>query len=197
MSKKLVYGAGIYDKGEFAGSEKVGNKWVATKEYVLWNNMLKRCCSEKFQLKRPTYDGCYSSDNFKNFQLFAEWCQSQTGFKMKDYHLDKDMLINGNKCYSEDNCVFVPRQLNIFLTNMRSDQGNCPVGVSFHKRDKHYRAMMCIKGKSTYLGYYSTPEEAFNVYKTAKEARAKELAIEYAGLVDPRVIDALNRYVVE
>ena len=70
-----VYGVGI-----------LGTKYLSTingrntKEYELWNNMLKRCYSDALKKKNPTYEGCEVSDNFKSYEYFYEWCNEQIGF---------------------------------------------------------------------------------------------------------------------
>ena len=79
-----VYGVGI-----------TGTKYlitisgVKTREYALWKNMLKRCYSDTYQKKYPTYEGCEVSDNFKNYEYFYEWCHKQIGFGNQGWHLDK------------------------------------------------------------------------------------------------------------
>ena len=50
---KLVFGVGFNDKTRPA---KVDCKKV--KEYQLWQDMLTRCFSEKYQTHKPTYKGC-------------------------------------------------------------------------------------------------------------------------------------------
>ena len=194
MGKKLVYGIGISDNGEFEKThiDKFGKK-RNTKEYCLWHGMMKRCYSNRYHTYRPSYTDCSVSVNFKSFQYFAEWCQGQVGFKTYNYQLDKDLIFKGNKMYSENCCLFVPRIVNLFLTSSKSIRGEHPVGVSLY-RGKSFKA--CVSGTRKCLGYFTTPELAFQAYKTAKEAMAKELAIQYEGLVDPRVIVALNNYVV-
>ena len=73
-----------------------------TKEYELWQSMLKRCYSDGFKKKYSTYEGCKVSNNFKIYEYFYEWCNKQVGFSNKDWQLDKDLLAKGNKIYSED-----------------------------------------------------------------------------------------------
>ena len=73
--KKLVCGVGFNDKTRPA---KVDGKPV--KEYVLWQNMLERCFSEKLQTRYPSYKGCNVSDNFLHYSFFYDWCQEQIGF---------------------------------------------------------------------------------------------------------------------
>ena len=47
------------------------------------------------------------------------------------------------------------------------------------------------------LGYFSTPEEAFQIYKEAKEAYIKEVANKWKDQIDPRAYEALMNYQVE
>ena len=52
--------------------------------------------------------------------------------------------------------------------------------------------MNCGTGeKDRYLGYYNTPEEAFLVYKEAKEKRIKEVANKWKGKISDNVYEAL------
>ena len=105
--KKPVYGVGVNDKTRPAW---VDGKHV--KEYKLWQGMLERCFSEKYQTRYPTYKGCNVSDNFLNYSFFYDWCQNQVGFgkvddKGRSWCLDKDLLLVGNKTYSETACVCI------------------------------------------------------------------------------------------
>ena len=195
---KLVYGVGVSSEGMFARYYiSVDGKKKGTKEYGLWISMLRRCYSENLHKLYPTYIGCSVSEGFKDFQYFAEWCQAQTGFGLDNYHLDKDILTKGNKEYSEASCVFVSGALNNFLVKNNANRGIYPIGVHYSSCKRKYRAQCRTYDKYKHIGYFSTPEEAFQAYKLFKEALAKELAIEYKGLVDPRVIQALLEYTVE
>ena len=172
------------------------------KEYDLWRSLIARC-SQKIWDKHPTYKGTHFSDNFSNYSFFYEWCQTQAGFCNKDekgryWHLDKDLLIKGNKLYSEDTCVFVPPELNKLLTKRDNQRGDFPVGVSWDKSTKKFQAN-CNKGggKQQYLGLFSTPQEAFQAYKEHKEAYIKSLAEKYKDQLDPRAYEALLNYQVE
>ena len=49
-----------------------------TKEYDLWRDMLKRCYSDTYQKKQPTYKDCEVSENFKYYEYFYEWCHKHT-----------------------------------------------------------------------------------------------------------------------
>ena len=108
----------------------LGNKYPSkvngrnTKEYVLWTSMLKRCYSDAYKSKYPTYEGCKVSGKFKSYEYFYEWCNEQVGFDNEGWHLDKDLLIKGNKVYSESACIFIPNEINLLLTKRTTSRVN-------------------------------------------------------------------------
>ena len=171
---------------------------VQTKEYTLWKNMLERCYNDTFKKRQPTYEGCEVSDNFKSYEYFYDWCQNQIGFTNKDWHLDKDLLIKGNKIYSESTCIFIPAEINLLLVKNTASRGKHLIGVYWCKKDKAFVARVKkSKGKSEYLGYFKTEVEAFNAYKKAKESFIKEQAEKWKGKIDERAYNALMNYRVE
>ena len=189
----LVFGHGIYEKGGYKGS--VCGKH--TKEKHLWTGILQRCYSKEYHNLKPTYETCTASNNFKNFQYFAEWCNKQAGFGINDWQLDKDLLFSGNKVYSEDTCVFLPSHINMLLVKQSYPKINdTPQGVFFRKDSGKYRAICAFGKEKTNLGTYPTPEEAFSVYKEFKEGVAKSLATIYKDSLDPRAYFALINYEV-
>ena len=187
-----VYGVGIL--GTKYPSKVNG---VNTKEYVLWCHVLERCYSDSFKKKRPTYIGCEVSDNFKSYEYFYEWCHKQVGFDNQGWHLDKDLLVKGNKVYNESTCVFIPAEINSLLVKREASRGEYLIGVYWKKANKAFVAMVSKnKGKQEYLGYFNTEIEAFNAYKTAKESFVKEQANKWKSQIDIRAYNALMKYEV-
>ena len=171
---------------------------VQTKEYEIWCSMLKRCYNDTYQKKNPTYIGCKVSDKFKSYEYFYEWCHKQIGFGNEGWQLDKDLLIKGNKIYSENTCVFIPREINSLLVKSAASRGEYLIGVCWCKRDKAFVAQVSqSKGKRERLGYFNTEIEAFNAYKVAKESFIKEQANKYKSQIDDRAYEALMNYTVE
>ena len=187
---QLVFGVGINDRSCPAN---VNGK--LKKEYTLWRNMLQRCYSKPNLEKYPTYIGCSVSDNFKYYHLFHAWCQTQIGFGKEGYHLDKDLLVKGNKLYSEDTCVFILKELNSLLTKSTACRDLLPIGVTKH--GSKFQAQCKVLGKGIYLGLFDTPELAFEVYKAAKEKYIKEQAELHKNEIEPRAYQALINYKVE
>ena len=192
-----VYGVGIL--GTKYPSKVSG---VTTKEYVPWCSMLKRCYSDSYKKKNPTYKDCEVSENFKSYEYFYEWCHKQVGFgndgNGNPFHLDKDLLTKGNKVYSEYSCVFIPSEINTLLIKREASRGDYPIGVYWSKTNKAFRARVNKnKGASEHLGYFNTELEAFNAYKVAKETYIKEQANKFKSQIDPRAYEALMNYTVE
>ena len=187
-----VFGVGITGT-KYPPSEGGRN----TKWYALWCHMLERCYSDIYKKKRPTYEGCEVSENFKYYEYFYEWCQSQVGFGNLDWHLDKDLLVKGNKVYSENTCVFIPQEVNSLLIKRENMRGEYLIGVHWCKTHKAFVAQVNKnKGKRERLGYFKTELEAYNAYKVAKEAFVKEQANKWKGKIDDRAYEALMKYEV-
>ena len=169
----------------------------SSKEYVKWVNMMYRCYGGENTSYYPAYKDCTVSDNFKDFTYFKEWCSKQIGFSEKGWHLDKDILVKGNKLYSEDTCCFVPKEINLLFGKSAKYRGDCPIGVHFNKRKKLYESYITCYKQRIYLGKFKDAEEAFLAYKEAKETYIKEVANKWKDQIDPRVYEALMKYQVE
>ena len=185
-----VYWKGYTGVGKYNGSKD-------RKVYKLWETMLKRAYCPKYRKDTPSYNGVTVCKEWLNFQNFADWCYSQNFFGAKDikgnsYQLDKDLLIKGNKIYSPQHCCFVPNEINVLLINNKRDRGSCPVGVSVNK-NKYLATLSRVTGK-LYLGRFKSKEEAFLVYKEAKEKHIRETAEKWRGMVDDKVYEAMLRW---
>ena len=187
----LVFGVGIND---WDGAVYVGGKKIM--EYKLWQGMLQRCFDEKLKQKYPTYQGVTCSKEWLLMTSFIEDVSKMKGYDLDGWHLDKDILVKGNKLYSKDACCFVPHEINMLLTKRDNARGEWPVGVCFDKAAGKFKAQLAINGKLKYLGLFTTPDEAFQAYKLAKEANIKVVAEKWKHQLDERVYLALMAYEV-
>lgn len=187
---KLVCGVGVNNRKYLANT---GGK--PTKEYDLWKSLLTRCYCPKYQKRQSTYVGCSVSENFRNFSFFHEWAEQQIGFGQKGFQLDKDLLLKGNKVYSETACLFLPKDLNNLLISSRASRGKLPIGVS--AQGSGFQAEVHCGKSSVYLGFFNTSERAFVAYKQAKEAYIKLQAQKWKAHIDPRAFAALMAYTVQ
>ena len=137
-------------------------------------------------------------------QNFVEWATSkpQSTYYAGDviWELDKDLLVDGNRVYSQDFCTFLPPDINIFLSD-RDWSEKCPRGVNYIKpatsgAKEGWIARCHINGKREYLGYYDDPMLAFYRYKDVKESYAKTLAERYKDTLERDAYLKLKEYVV-
>lgn len=103
-----VYGVGYLD-GIRIDNRKIGNRPL----YDLWANMLKRC----YGGYDSSYADCTVDKRWHSFRVFANSIQDVAGYEQfcngEDVHLDKDLLVPGNKVYSLATCQFVPAFTNV------------------------------------------------------------------------------------
>lgn len=163
--------------------------------YMAWRSMLERALGDKYKKKYPTYKDCSVCEEWLTLSNFKKWFEDPKNGYRDGFHLDKDILIKGNKVYSPDTCCFVPHEINTMFS--RKSSGDLPVGVN--RCGGLFTATVCINYRKHHLGCYPTAEEAFNAYKDAKERHIKSIAEKYfqEGKITKKVYDALMKYEVE
>jgi len=183
FSKTGFIGEGIYTGGKNDFSYKY---------LTIWSGMLQRCYNEKRIEKNPSYEGVTVCVEWHNFQNFAKWFENNY---IEDFELDKDILFKGNKVYSPETCIFVPQEINSLFTKKGNKRGDCPIGVI--KMGNKFRAQIQNKNSDKIYKYFDTSEEAFQMYKIAKEKYIKEIANKWKNQIDIRVYQAMYAYQVE
>lgn len=186
-SKKPLCGVGINDAPYQVTMNLFGTR-VTCPVYQTWRNMITRCYSDRQQLKYAAYIGCTVAPEWCSFMTFRAWWLQH--YK-EGYHLDKDLLIAGNKVYSADTCILIPQWLNLFTVASDATRGLLPLGVSIAKGQvsKPYVAKCSDSyDKQVHLGLYSTPEEAHQAWLNRKlsivQDRSAELEAIRVGLTD-------------
>lgn len=186
---RTIYGVGYFGEGDY----KADLNGKRTKVYNTWVQMMNRCYNEKTHEKQPTYKGCTVSEKWHNFQVFAKWYDENfyeiEGERME---LDKDILVKGNKVYSPENCIFVPKSINAMFGIRSVKRDSFPIGVYKHRNK--YQASCYGVG---HLGVFDNKEDAFDAYKTNKEKIIKKIAEDYKSRIPVTLYNALNNYVVE
>ena len=197
---RLVYGVGINDadyaveKKEEIGYVNGKRKWKRVwycPYYRAWVSMLARCYSENLQDRYPTYKGCSVSEEWLRFSNFRRWMEKQD---WEGKQLDKDLLLEGNKVYSAEACVFVTQTVNSFTIGCGSARGEWLIGVYWNKEKNKFKSgcRNPFTKKQEHLGYFTCEQEAHEAWIKRKLELAYELA---AIQTDERVAKALiSRY---
>lgn len=165
--KPSVYNVGFTGNGEY--SSKTHQKF-----YKIWHKMFERSYDSKRHERQPNYIGTTVCKEWHNFQNFAKWLEENY---IEGFHLDKDLLQEnvGNKVYSPDTCVFLPQQINSFITNIQSNNTSGFTGVFFSKHKRRYTAQTyCfVTKKHLCLGYFVDKEEASKAYMKARKKQTE------------------------
>lgn len=189
---KKLYGVGVND------ADYKTSRWVEGKEvwrcpfYRTWTGVLRRCVSEVFKKKHPTYVDCEICPEWLFFSNFKAWMETQD---WEGKHLDKDLIVKRNKKYSPETCAFVSQETNNLLVESFSARGEWPVGVHWSKAAEKFTAQICMgRGKVKYLGLYSSPEQAHARWREEKQKLALQMAEQES---DVRVKRALENWYKE
>tara|TARA_Y100000114_G_C11764120_1_gene332330 strand:+ start:25522 stop:26199 length:678 start_codon:yes stop_codon:yes gene_type:complete len=165
-----------------------------------WESLLKRCSSSgSEQIKHPRYEGV--TNKFRDFQDFVNWSRMEVGYEQRElvggkswaWSLDKDILGGDSKVYSPDTCIFVPININTFLTARNTLRGEYPIGVSWKDKNQKFQARVRGNGTSLYLGLYETAEEAHRAWQVGKVSVGRELAKSFEDC-HPKLYEGLNRW---
>lgn len=186
--KPTVWGWGINDVNyrvqlkETIGRKsdgKIIQKCIWTCPYYQdWTRMIQRSYCPKYQDKHPTYKGCTICEEWKYLSNFIDWVNSQSNSDWINCIPDKDFLSVGNKHYSPETVVYIPRALNTFIGEKSS--GILMRGVQIVKNSKNnpYQACCCNPFSETrdYLGVFRTELEAHKAWQAKKHEYACILA---------------------
>jgi len=204
MSKiKSVYAVGINDAdyvvqiketiGYVDGKQKQKTVWVCP-FYKTWNGMIGRGYSEKIKLKQPAYKDVTVCEEWHLFSTFRAWMIEQ---EWEDKHIDKDLILPGNKVYSPETCVFVSRSVNNFLIERGNDRGEYKIGVCWDKQCGKFQALCCnpFTKKQENLGRFVEEDQAHKAWLDKKLEHAYALAaIQGDERVSKAIIDKYENY---
>lgn len=183
--KKLVEGVGINDV-EFSVQPTIEGKRIKHPAYSTWHSMLHRAYSDKYKITNPTYTGVEVHQDWHIFSNFLNWFQANY---VPGYDLDKDILVDGNKIYNPEACLFVPQYINSFLTLHNAKRGVLPIGVS--AKSGKYESRISGSKHRKHLGYFDTPALAHKAWQKAKLEQA--IAFDFPALA--RVITKLKYHI--
>ena len=186
---KNPYYPSVYNIG-YLGETSTRENGKPLKSYKIWEAMIKRCYSKKSNINYPSYDKCEVCEEWLCYANFKKWYNENiyeiVGEKIC---LDKDILVQNNKIYSPETCIFVPEYINkLFMGHERTYE--LPKGV-YKTKNKTYQATIRIKGEYIYLGTFNTIEEAKQSYDKAHLDYIKEVAEEYKNKIPQKLYNRL------
>jgi hypothetical protein len=177
---KKVFGVGINDvtynvhKFDYATGKGV-RVWTCP-YYEKWYGMFRRCYGKS----RESYAGCYVDKSWICLSGFIKWVDTQPNRDWENCDLDKDLLVEGNKCYSPTTCIFVPEAVNQFVKIRQNDRGDFMLGVTVKYNPFCYVARcnnpVSKIEKDRYIGVFQSELEAHKAWQSRKHEYACQLA---------------------
>lgn len=95
----------VYEVGIVGSDLPVTENGKVIKEYDTWRGVLRRCYTEGYQAREPTYRGCTVSEDWLTYSNFYNWIIKQDNYQKwkeggREWAIDKDILVKDNKVYS-------------------------------------------------------------------------------------------------
>lgn len=122
----------------------------------------------------------------KNYFGKKRICRSQR------MHVDKDILVKGNRIYSPDTCIIVPQRINMLFMERRNKRiydTDLPIGITKTQSGKFH-----AEYNTKRLGNFETLVEAIDVYSKEKEDCVHRIAEEYKNEIPEKVYNALIKW---
>ena len=157
--KPLICGIGIND-ADYQTHKTINRRLEICPFYAKWSGMINRCYNSNSLKKRSPYSKCSVSKDWLTFSNFKAWMEKQD---WRGLDLDKDILVQGNKVYSAETCLFVPQHINSLFCTAKAARGNYPIGVS-PTGLKKFKASCSHDGKVIHLGTFDAEAEAHRAY---------------------------------
>lgn len=166
------------------GSHVAKKNGVPNPTHAVWSNMFFRVYSPATDDIARVYAGTSVHPDWHNFQNFAEWYHDKidvfgpVGFK---WHLDKDLLVPGNRTYGPTTCCVIPQPVNEMFTDSAYARGEYPMGVNCRRtKNGKFEAQCKTPGSiKRYISTHDTIEGAQIAYWNYKFRMVHKVALEY------------------
>lgn len=175
--RSLYYGVGLNDSDYLTRTRQPCGKVVFCPYFLRWKKMLERCYAKDI---KSGYEGCTVCEEWLTFSNFKSWMQAQD---WEGKELDKDLLVEGNKQYSPNNCCFLTKKVNSFLVAKNTE------GCTYRNGRFQAQCSDPFGINKSYIGKFKTKEEAKSAWLKVKNEYANILADE---ITDIRISEALR-----
>lgn len=175
--RRKVYGVGTND-APYMIEYRTGDRRVPCPFYKKWAAILERCYAGRGRY--PSYEDCRVCDEWLTFSAFKAWAEQQP---WQGREIDKDLKVLGNRIYSPETCLFVPKLVNSVILDNASRRGALPRGVSRTPTGRLFAQLQTVDGHK-HLGYFDGTEQAARAYVEAKTEEIQKLKARFPDLAD-------------
>lgn len=187
-----VQGAGFIGSGKYSTSDR--------ERYTSWGSMIARCYREKFKERNPSYLDCSCVIEWNNYQNYCEFYENDV-WRKSGWHLDKDLLVRGNKIYSPETCVYLPQELNspaLSFKETKNKYGYKNVGLCPNKGEWMSVVYSDTTGNGRTTGgrFTDIRDAAINALE-GEISKLQGIINKFDGKIDVRAISAYHERVAE
>jgi hypothetical protein len=182
----LVMGLGINDADYITNWRR-----ESCPAYAQWSSIFGRCYRKHYAPHQLTYSECIVDEAWHRFSEFRKWWIEN---HVDGWHIDKDLLVLGNKIYGPDTCCFVPRHINNFIVGSNSSRGSLPIGVS--RVGSKFRSH-CGNGHGAVvvIGVFDKKEDAHIAWRDFKLNALDGIKAE-ADAIDVRIYETIKKKIM-
>ena len=161
----------------------VGTEGYYEKSYIKWRDMMQRCYDKNVHKKyKPEYADKYVCEEWQNYANFKLWFDEHyVPCKSNQIDLDKDLLVQGNKIYSPETCVFLVHYQN---TLFEGRKGDC----IYQNENGQY----LINNKKSEI--FESYEDAFNIVIERRKKKILDIAEKCKGSIPMCAYEAMQKW---
>lgn len=204
LMQPSLAGVGYYGVGKYVPHSYLSGRKIKKEVYATWSRMIRRCYSP-YELNRKygrQYREVFVCAEWHNFQNFALWAEDKLDKFTKGFDIDKDLL-GTSVLYAPYNCAMLPQEVNTVISDPVKDKGSgLPYGVNLIKAKTTkskvgYVGRCHIDDVRKYLGYFDTPDEAYEEYALIKKKEILRKAEKHKETLEHNEYQALLDFVVK
>lgn len=160
------------------------------KSFQIYAGVAQRCFDPKIKSKFPAYKDCTLSVDWHIYSIFDRWFGKNY---VEGFHLDKDILVPGNKIYGPRYCRFVPPAINQLITTKCKVQNGLPRGIYYDKSRNKIVADFFGDGKRIRLGRFDVDDvdSALAAYKEVKAEHIVAMSERYKAVMCSEIYETL------
>ena len=150
--------------------------------FLRWRNMVQRCYNRKIHERKPEYKDKNVCEEWLNYANYKIWYDEHyIPSKNNQIDLDKDLLVQGNKIYSPETCVFLIHYQNVMF------ERKCGDCVSQNEEGQY----LVDKKKSE---IFDTYEDAFAAVIERRKKKILDTAEKCKGYIPMCAYEAMLRW---
>lgn len=180
---KSIYSPNVYNIG-FLGTRETIDSYI----WKIWSGMLERCYTDR----QISYANCSVCEEWHNYYNFKLWYDKHKYDINERLEVDKDVLKNGEKIYSPNTCLLLPRTINGYIASAtcRKKDG-LPTGV-YKQKNGLFKVIKNFDGRQEKR--FTNLNDATDWYLKEKNKHFQKILLKYENKIPKYIYKTLQNY---